>query len=306
MIPNAADDSGHRGIVEDFATVRLSGRSTPAIDRRLAGHPPLVVAIHGGTYTSRYFDLPGYSLLDRAKALGIPLVAPDRPGYGDSVVPPPEHAGIEHSALLLDRAIGAIFARHGADTRGVVLVGHSIGAAIAAMIAARRPAWPLLGLAMSGICLTPPPGADAAAWEALPDIPFVDMPREVKDRVMFGAEGTYRSDMPDLGHLADAPIPRAELLDIVTVWPERARETLAQVKVPVHYRQGEFDRLWVTDAGQVAAFAASCRNAPSVDAALFRGAGHCIDLHAASAAFHLDQLAFALRCGIGGSDVSGS
>lgn len=290
-------DGGNRA-VEDFDTVLLSGRSALGIDRRLAGNPPLVVAIHGGTYTSRYFDLPGYSLLDRAKALGIPLVAPDRPSYGGSVVPPPGEAGIEHSAALLDRAIGAIFKKYGGDTRGVVLVGHSIGAAIAAMIAARQPAWPLLGLAMSGICLTPPPGADADAWKSLPDVPFVDMPREVKDHVMFGPEETYRPDMPELSHLADASIPRAELLDIVTVWPERARAVLARVTVPVHYRQGEFDQLWVTDTDEVAAFGGCCANAPSLDAALFRGAGHCIDLHKASAAFQLDQLAFALRCGV--------
>ena len=281
---------------EDFDGVLLSGRSAPGIDRRLSGTPPLVVAIHGGTYTSRYFDIPGYSLLDRAEALGIPLVAPDRPGYGGSVVPPPGDAGIEHGALLLDRAIGAIFERYGSETRGVVLVGHSIGAAIAAMIAARRPAWPLLGLAMSGVCLTPPPGADADAWEALPDVPFVDMPRAAKDHVMFGPAETCRPEMPALSYPADAPIPRAELLDIVTVWPERARAVLAEVRVPVHYRQGEFDRLWITDTGQVAAFGACCANAPSVDARLFHGAGHCIDFHAAGAAFHLDQLAFALRC----------
>ena len=294
---NAEEDGGNRGIVEDFDTVRLSGRSTLDIDRRLAGNPPLVVAIHGGTYTSRYFDLPGYSLLDRAKVLGIPLVAPDRPGYGDSVVPPPEDAGIEHSAMLLDRAIGAMFEKYGDGTHGIVLVGHSIGAAIAAMIAARRPAWPLLGLAMSGLCLTPPPGADAEAWESLPDVPFVDMPREVKDHVMFGTAGSYPPEMPELSHLADASIPRAELLDIVTVWPARARAVLAEVRVPVHYRQGESDQLWVTNAGEVDAFAACCANAPSLDAKLVPGAGHCIDFHLAGAAFQLDQLAFALHCG---------
>lgn len=297
MTANAGEDAGDRGIAAEYDTVLLSARSTLATNRRLTGHPPLVVALHGGTYTSRYFDLPGYSLLDRARALGIPLIAPDRPGYGDSVVPPPAQAGIDHSAVLLDRAIAAIFREHGTGTPGVVLVGHSIGAAIAAMIAARRPTWPLLGLALSGICLTPPPGADAAAWEALPDLPYVDLPGAVKDQVMFGPTGTYRPDMPALSHSADAPIPRAELLDIVTVWPERAREILADVRVPVHYRQGEFDRLWITDADQVAAFAASCRNAAAVDAALLRGAGHCIDFHSSSAAFQLDQLAFALRCG---------
>ena len=39
----------------------------------LAAGTPLIVAIHGGTYTSAYFDMPGYSLLDRAAANGCRL-----------------------------------------------------------------------------------------------------------------------------------------------------------------------------------------------------------------------------------------
>lgn len=297
----AQENSGHTDFREDYDGLLLSGRSTLGIDPRLARDMPLVIAIHGGTYTSRYFDLPGYSLLDRAKANGIPLIALDRPGYGGSAVLPPAESGIEHSAMVLDQAIGAMFARAGQDTAGVVLIGHSIGAAIAAMIAARGPAWPLLGLAMSGIGLTPPPGADATAWEALPDLPFVDMPADVKDHVMFGPGGSYRPDMPALSHAADASIPRAELLDIVTIWPALAPSVLGAITIPIQYRQGEFDALWVTDAAQVAAFAAYCGNARAVDARLFDGAGHCIDFHSQSAAFQLEQLAFALRCGSAGS-----
>ena len=50
------------------------GMSITGRRRLLAGPPaaadvPLVIALHGGTYTSTYFDIPGYSLLDRAAAL---------------------------------------------------------------------------------------------------------------------------------------------------------------------------------------------------------------------------------------------
>jgi len=41
--------------------------------------PPLIVAIHGGTYNSGYFDVAGYSLIQRAAGLGIPILALDRP-----------------------------------------------------------------------------------------------------------------------------------------------------------------------------------------------------------------------------------
>src|SRR5579862_8517879 len=69
--------------------------------RRRPGGPaaagaPLVVALPGGTYTSVYFDVPGQSLLETAEALGIPVIAVDRPGYlgstkaevraGDSII----------------------------------------------------------------------------------------------------------------------------------------------------------------------------------------------------------------------------
>lgn len=287
----------HKIFRGEYNGLVLSGRSTLRIDAKVAYNTPLVVAIHGGTYTSQYFDLPGYSLLECANAIGMPLIAPDRPGYGQSAVFQPEKAGIEHSAMVLEQAVGALFSRIGKDTTGVVLIGHSIGAAIAAMIAARQPTWPLLGLAISGICLTPPPGADAAAWEALPDLPFVDMPSDVKDHVMFGPIGSYLSDMPELSHLADAPIPRTELLDIVTTWPEQAASVLGAITVPIHYRLGDSDALWVTDAAQVAMFAAHCTNARSIDAKLFEGAGHCIDFHSRSTEFQLEQLTFALHCG---------
>jgi pimeloyl-ACP methyl ester carboxylesterase len=65
----------------------LSGRHR-LVDGALAAHTPLVVAIHGGTYTSAYFDVPGASLMERAAANGIPIVAPDRPGYVDSPILP--------------------------------------------------------------------------------------------------------------------------------------------------------------------------------------------------------------------------
>ena len=55
---------------------------------------PLVIALHGGTYTSEYFDIPGYSLLDRAEAAGVPVIALDRPNYGGSS--PLEQRRLDH------------------------------------------------------------------------------------------------------------------------------------------------------------------------------------------------------------------
>ncbi|WP_174300519.1 hypothetical protein [Caulobacter sp. S45] len=75
------DRDGPRGAEALFG--RMSGRRN-APRRGAHGAYPLIISLHGGTYSSAYFDLPGYSLLDTAEALDLPVLAMDRPGYGAS------------------------------------------------------------------------------------------------------------------------------------------------------------------------------------------------------------------------------
>ncbi|HVR89686.1 MAG TPA: alpha/beta hydrolase [Novosphingobium sp.] len=258
---------------------------------------PLVIAVHGGTYTSAYFDLPGRSLLDSAAANGIAVVAIDRPGYVNSPMLAPDSMDIAGQAAFLRDALGEVWEAFGGGRSGVVLIGHSIGAAIAATIAASVPDWPLLGLAISGVGLTTNPG-DHERWQGLPDIPLVAMPDEVKDHVMFGPEGSYDADMPEASHAANTTAPKAELLAITGAWHNVARDVLGRIAVPVHYRQAEFDRLWIIDQGEVDKFAVALGSSPLVDARLVQGSGHCIDFHRIGPAFQLQQLGFALECAV--------
>jgi pimeloyl-ACP methyl ester carboxylesterase len=272
----------------------FSGRR-PAESGPVAADTPLVIALHGGTYTSVYFDVPGYSLLERASSLGIPILAIDRPSYGSSSRVDDSDSIILENAAVLDHLIGELWDAFGAGAAGIVLIGHSIGGAVTTALAARHPSWPLLGIAVSG-CLLQVPPESGGAWAALPELYLVELPGEVKDFVMFGPDWTYGEAMPAASHVADSPVPKTELLDITSTWIDRVRATAAQVTVPVHSRQGEFDRLWITDAQQVADFGAIFSAAPLVDASLVRHAGHCIDFHRSSRAFQLEQLAFALAC----------
>ena len=264
-------------------------------DAPVADGAPLVVALPGGTYTSVYFDVPGQSLLETAEGVGIPVIAVDRPGYLGSTPVEPGDSIILRNAEVLEHLIGDLWAAYGAGLAGVVVIGHSIGGAITTAIASRRPSWPLLGIAVSG-CLVRVPSESGDAWAALPDLEFVELPGPVKDFVMYGPDWTHTAAMPEAGHAADAPVPKAELLDITGGWVKRMPEVAAQIGVPVHSRQGEFDHLWVTDDGEVAEFKSAFTSAPWVDARLVPNAGHCIDFHLPARAFQLEQLAFALEC----------
>ena len=254
-----------------------------------------MVALHGGTYTSRYFDLPGYSLLARAAALDVPVLAPDRSGYGSSPLLANGGGTLRDNADFLAGAIGEGWRAYGEGAAGVVLIAHSIGAGIALMVAGESLDWPLIGVAVSGVGLHTP-DESRAAWAALPDSVHVDLPPPVKDQVMFGPPGSFAPDMPALSHEADAPVPRAEIIDIVQTWHDQAPEVLARVKAPVHYRQAEFDRLWIVDDAEVDGFGRALTASARVDGAMWRGAGHCIDFHRGGGALQVQQLGFALQC----------
>ena len=271
----------------------FTGRaSTP---EQIEGPHPLVIAIHGGTYTSAYFDVAGHSLLDRAELNGVPAIAIDRHGYGGT--PFADEMTILGQAAALREGLADLWEEHRGDARGVVLIGHSIGAAITLGIASDPGRLPLLGVAVSGIGVRTP-GTHSAMWNSLPDLPHVEMPGPIKDQLMFGPAGSFGATMPAASHVAGAPVPKAELVDIVGGWQQRADEVCAKVRVPVHYRQAEHDRLWVVDRQEVDAFAQRFTAAPSVDAAMVANTGHCMDLHSIAPALHLQQLGFALQCAV--------
>lgn len=252
---------------------------------------PLIVAVHGGGYTSAYFDVPGYSLLDRATGLGVPIIAVDRPGYGGSGPVSADGSVFRANAAALDHLISELWAGSGA---GVVLVGHSIGAAVSIALAARRPEWPLLGVAVSG-CLLREPEGFADRWAAIPGRTLMS-PNDQKASRMFGPEWTRRADMPEASYAMNVPVLKAELVESSSIWLDMFRELAPEIVVPVQLRQGEFDRLWITDDEQVAEFAAALTSCPWVDAEIFPSAGHAIDYHRAGAAFQVQQLSFALTC----------
>ena len=273
---------------------QLSGRRRIP-EGNIKPETPLVVAIHGGTYTSAYFDVPGYSLLDQAEALQVPIIAPDRPGYGQSALSLAGDATIDGQAHYLKGALAEAWERYGTGTCGIVLIGHSIGAAIAATIASASSKLPIIGVAVSGVGLRTPEG-HAAQWEGLPPIPIVEIPTPIKDQLMFGPPGTFDKSMPAASHVANTTAPKAELVDITGGWHRRVHQVLGKITVPVHYRQAENDALWIVSQDEVDGFGRACSKSSRVDCEMMRNTGHCIDFHRVGRALQVQQLGFALQC----------
>jgi pimeloyl-ACP methyl ester carboxylesterase len=200
----------------------LSVLHWPAADARA----PLVVLVHGITANAMAWERVASALGDE-----FDVVAPDLRGRGGSARLPGPY-GIETHA----DDVTALLHRSGADDgRTVVLVGHSMGAFVAAMAAAGPARGVVHGLVMvdGGLALPQPPGADLDAmlsallgpaldrlamtfpdlaavrafWERHPAVgPWVDVPSVAA----YLARDLLRSEPP---HLHSSCVPEAVRVD---------------------------------------------------------------------------------------------
>jgi pimeloyl-ACP methyl ester carboxylesterase len=259
------------------------------------GGLPLLVALHGGTYTSEYFGVaggPAGSFLDIAGRNGFAVLTVDRPGYGESTLLPEEENTFARQAEILDGVIAEALGRWPAT--GVVLVGHSIGGMISLEIAARHPQWPLLGVTTSGNGARIPSGGAAEALGRLPLSGVVDLPVPERDGVMFGPAGSFTEAARQAAHGSYAPTPFVELVR-APVWArERLSTVAAAVQVPVLTVLAAYDALWDSSAEARADY--ESRFAVPVSAPVLPGTGHSIDHHLMGAALDLMQLGFAQEC----------
>ena len=65
----------------------------------------VIVALHGGTYDSSYYDTGADGLLDLAATLGYLVVAVDRPGYGATHGADPELLTFDAQTTILSQAL---------------------------------------------------------------------------------------------------------------------------------------------------------------------------------------------------------
>jgi pimeloyl-ACP methyl ester carboxylesterase len=275
-------------------SVTLSGGYRPADTPRA-----LLFCIHGGSYTSHYFDFASQgddTLASLAPRLGYAFVAIDRPGYGLAETSAMDFAA---QAALLREAAAAALRSYAPDSRGVVVVGHSIGAMLAMLMAADTEA-DYLGLDLNGAGFTYRPQAKQtlAQYVALPDPPRGPN-KAARLARMFGPGETFAQRVADEDFEA-APLSQPTEIKEAFGWEARVVDVAPRIKCPVNFSISEFDALWDSSQSTLDGMRRLFSSSVAAETFVQRRAGHCTHLHKIARAFNLRTLAFADMCIAGG------
>ena len=272
--------------------VKLSGRYLPATN----GQPrALLVAVHGGTYTSKYFDTAPSSLFEFCASLGYSILALDRPGYGTATSVPFEQLSFDGQVPVLRQALEEIWNDYGQQSAGMFLIGHSIGGMISLLLAAENPHERLLGMNMTGSGALYNEQTKAAFAALVSDEPRVMMDIAIKIVAMYGPPWSYPEAQAQYDPERDVPTAAIELGEAQT-WGARLPLVAAQVRVPVQFIVPEYDHIWRGDPEALSHVAAMFTAAPFVDVGGQRMAGHSAELHTLARAFYMKILAFVEEC----------
>ncbi|MCC6473602.1 MAG: alpha/beta hydrolase [Burkholderiales bacterium] len=256
----------------------------------------LIFGIHGGSYTSRYFDfdaIRGSNLVDVAPALGYAVVAVDRPGYGAASEVAVDFA---EQATMLAAAASDALARFAPRAAGIILSGHSIGAMLSMLVAADHAPMGLLGVDLIGAGLDNNPIADTALRRIASQSSSTARPvRKTRTQRMFGPDWSYSPATAD-EDWTHAPYSRPHEIREAMIWGRTVTTVAPRIRVPVQIALAEHDAIWLGTPDVMQRLGALFTNAPFVESRVQRLAGHCSHLHDVGRACVLRTVAFADEC----------
>ncbi|KAK1526843.1 hypothetical protein CPAR01_13371 [Colletotrichum paranaense] len=272
-------------------------------------HPPLIVGLHGGTYSGAYFDADDtYTARHTSAATGVPFIALDRQGYNDTSPVgediPSSSSFYEEWGTSLHRDILPVLWDKFAVPNGctsIALHCHSLGAPGACVAAAlwseeTSPAYPLAALTISGFgnavknCRT---GDFTPADDPPPS--HVHFPHAAKDALMF-PPGT--ADPAMLTHTArlDRPMPYREMADLRGKWLANWEDKFAgRITVPVLIGLAGRDGLWLSREEDVREYVAAFRKSRRVEGSVIPGAPHNIEMSYWSQGWYARVFGFAME-----------
>lgn len=269
-------------IVTGLASIPPHSRSTPK-------HVPLVIGIHGGTYSASYFDADAnHTASLTSDGLGVPFMAINRPGYKDTTafaVPADSSFHIEQGKYFHDLIFPALWKQFGQPNgcSCLILLSHSLGvpgSIVAASMHAGEPAhsksYPLGALIFSGFGTmgtnnqAPVTGTTDLHW-----------PKEAKDDFMLGSIDSGMSD-PEIykqTEVLDSTITLAELADAgPEPWFAHWKEYAGKIALPVMVGMAEHDHLWQGTAEHVQDFLAGFPQSRRREGGVILGSPHCTEL----------------------------
>lgn len=258
--------------------------SWPGIVAEASEPRAVIVALHGGAVSARYFDAPGHprhSLTRTGPSLGYTVVALNRPGYeGTSGSESPgERVALAFEAidtLLAGRPRGA----------GLFLAGHSAGCMLAVRMAAAERESEVLGLELAGTGLHHHPLVRAAFEEKSSS--------GVHDLIWFPSS-LYPPDSVRDRRILSPGAPLYERTE-GRRWRETFPALATRVTVPVRYVLGEHERVWRAGADALTEVAGLFTASPRVVTYSQPGGGHNLSLGWSAFAYHLSMLSFAEEC----------
>jgi len=272
-------------------SVALSARAAAP-----AGEPrATVLALPGGGYRAWYWDHPldpGASLLTLGAMLGFRVIAVDRPGYGASAQIAGDRQAVTAQAALLNELAAQVC--QAGD--GLFLAGHSLGAIVALEMAARTPAYPLLGVAVSGVPIRYPDYMVAGMASRPTDGTHLpDATVEALAMTFYGPDGTFDPKVLDLDIERQAPVPVPEFLD-ARDYPRSFPAVAPGVRAPVQYVIAQHEASSVGGPETLREAVERLSGSRRVDAWEQAAAGHNISLHRVARSYHLRVLAFFEEC----------
>ncbi|KAI5458835.1 hypothetical protein BGZ63DRAFT_362266 [Mariannaea sp. PMI_226] len=269
---------------------------------------PLIVGLHGGSYTSQYFDVtPNYTAKLPSNSLSIPFVAIDRPGYHKSTpvssVRPDSSFPEEWGRRLHQSILPALWTEFGLKNNCscIVLHSHSLGtngAIVAASLHASEPGtpvYPLGGLVTSGF------GSllkDTGGHVSQPDPPpsHINIPVQVKDSTLL-LPGTADDEVYAQSDKLDHAIPFDEIASLRQSWLSNWKQKWGtDVAVPIMIAFAENDYYWDATEEHLQQFAMGFPNSPRIDTSIICSAPHNIELSYWGAGWYARSFGFAAEC----------
>jgi hypothetical protein len=271
---------------------------------------PLIVALHGGTYTAKYFDVDtNHTASIASNGLGVPFVAINRPGYKESTsfYPIPDGSSYpeEFGTWLHQFILPAVWSEFGKPSgcNCIVLHCHSLGttgAIIAASMHAKETnkSYPLAGISTSGfgsrigVAFSSPhePGAS----QSTP----VLFPPEVKDSLML-QEG--HADPEIYKHTAglNHEMPGEEISSVESVWFSKWTVWAEAVEVPIMIGLAGHDLMWKGTEEHLKDYISNFTKSERVDSSIVTGAPHNMELSYWAKGWYARCFGFASECAAG-------